>query len=180
MVFVFLWVTSLSMIISGSIRVFVSLIQFSSVSQSCLTLCKPMREKVKQLTVMLAAWGRKERFQGSYWNNHWLSGWWMDWWLAVPTASSQHHGASSLNSSWLSRSGILLIHETKSCWHERGDCLLAARSSPEHLLHVQTETQKNRKSSSDMWAFGPLAGAFFPSKINEAQRCQLFPFNSPQ
>lgn len=27
-------------------------------------------------------------------------------------------------------------------------------------------------------AFGPVARSFFPSKINEAQRCQLSPFSS--
>lgn len=108
-----------------------------------------------------------------------LTGWLMDWWVTVPTASSQHHAASGLNSSWLSWSWIL-IHEIKSWSQGRGACLLAAWSSLKHLLYIQTKTQKNRKSSSDMWAFGPVARAFFPSKINEAQRCQLFPFNSPQ
>lgn len=110
--------------------------------------------------------------------NHLLTDWLIDWLMTSHTHSSQHHAASSLRSSWLSWSWIL-IHEIETWSQGWGACALAAWSSLKHLLYIQTETQKNRKSNSDIWACGPVARACFLSKINEAQRCQLSPFNSP-
>lgn len=71
-------------------------------------------------------------------------------------------------------SGLDIISWNQAWSHRREAYPLAAWSFLKHLLYNQTETQNNRKSSSDMWAFGPVARAFLPSKINEAQKCQLF------